>query len=236
MPYTYPYPRPMVTVDILLLRLRQGEPEILLIQRKHSPFEGKWALPGGFVEMEEDLTNTASRELVEETGLHGFPLTEFGVFGRPGRDPRGRTITVVFLGILPLNFTENERPGDDAAQAKWFPVHALPELAFDHHQIIETSLNTFRQNCLLNFWFLLFFAGQYFSAGDARDVLKQSAGINLSRAEVQNLLQKIDFLERDKNTANFKLAIDAERLFERAAVKAADIWYRILKESSRGLK
>ncbi|MFQ5584934.1 MAG: NUDIX domain-containing protein [Calditrichia bacterium] len=236
MPYTYPYPRPMVTVDILLVRLRQGKPEILLIQRKHSPFEGKWALPGGFVEMEEDLTDAASRELAEETGLQGLPLTEIGVFGRPGRDPRGRTITIVFLGIIPFNYSMNVRPGDDAARVQWFPVSALPELAFDHLQIVETSLEKFRQNCILNFWFLLFFNGQYFSAGDARDVLLRSTNFNLSEAEVQYLLNEIDFLERDKNTTNFKLTISSNKLFETTSVKATDIWYRVLKDSSPGLK
>lgn len=138
MAHTYPNPRPMVTVDILLLRQGRETPELLLIRRKHDPFEGHWALPGGFVDMEEDLGPAAARELEEETGLSAIPLTQFRCYGAPGRDPRGRTITVVYTGWA--DAAHETTAGDDAAEAVWFPVSALPPLAFDHGQIIAEAL------------------------------------------------------------------------------------------------
>ena len=105
-----------------------------MIKRGNYPFEGLWALPGGFLEMDEDLPECARRELKEETGLSVDTLTQFRTYGKPGRDPRGRTITVIYYG-----FAENENVsgGDDAAEAAWFPLQDLPQLAFDHREIID---------------------------------------------------------------------------------------------------
>lgn len=134
MPYTYEYPRPSVCVDIIVLYKQQDQTHILLIERKHPPFENKWALPGGFIEMEETLEKSALRELQEETGLILENVEQFATYGNPGRDPRGRTISVVYSAIikklLPL------KAGDDASKAKWFDIKELPELAFDHKKII----------------------------------------------------------------------------------------------------
>ncbi|MCK5701110.1 MAG: NUDIX hydrolase, partial [Cyclobacteriaceae bacterium] len=96
--YTYNYPKPSVTTDCILIRKSGREKEILLIKRKYDPFLGKWALPGGFVEIDEDLEAGANRELEEETGLKNIALTQFKTYGTPGRDPRGRTISVVYYG------------------------------------------------------------------------------------------------------------------------------------------
>jgi len=136
--HTYDHPRPMVTVDAVVFA---GPPErrrVLLVQRKHPPFSGEWALPGGFVDMEETLEAAAARELLEETGLDGVALRQFHTFGDPGRDPRGRTISVAYVAELKA---EVEAAGaDDAADARWFALDALPALAFDHARILAYAL------------------------------------------------------------------------------------------------
>ncbi|HPR33566.1 MAG TPA: NUDIX hydrolase [Prolixibacteraceae bacterium] len=135
MPYTYPYPRPAVTTDALVVTRENEQHCLLLVERKYDPYKGKWALPGGFVDIDEDLPEACARELKEETGITGLFLQQFATFGRPGRDPRGRTISVVFWAFVPEKLRVTA--GDDAARAKWFMIENLPELAFDHEQIIE---------------------------------------------------------------------------------------------------
>lgn len=135
MPYTYDYPRPQVTVDIAVFAREDDEWHILLIRRKKPPFEGQWALPGGFVDLDEDLPDAAARELQEETGATGVYLEQRGTYGHPNRDPRGRTITVVYAGLL-KSIPSGIRGADDAVEADWFPLDDLPRLAFDHAQII----------------------------------------------------------------------------------------------------
>lgn len=139
-PYTYEYPHPSVTVDIVVFHPRPDGLHVLLIQRQREPFKGYWALPGGFVEMDETLETTAHRELLEETGLLVKWLRQLGTYGDPGRDPRGRVISVVYLAILPEQADPQVKGADDASQAAWFPVNNLPPLAFDHNQILQDSL------------------------------------------------------------------------------------------------
>jgi 8-oxo-dGTP diphosphatase len=141
--YTYDYPRPSVTSDIAVLRLETA-PEILLIQRKDPPFKDMWALPGGFMEMEESLEETARRELMEETGIRAVELIRFDSYDKPGRDPRGRTITQVFVMIWKEEMGVPEA-GSDAANLKWFGLTELPELAFDHAIILADVINMIRE-------------------------------------------------------------------------------------------
>ena len=135
--YTYTYPRPMVTVDAVIFAGTGKDRCIALIRRKHDPFAGCWALPGGFVDMDEPLEAAAARELREETGLDGIGLSQFHTFGDPGRDPRGRSISVAYYGFLPA--PAPLRAADDAADARWFPVEDLPPLAFDHDRIVARA-------------------------------------------------------------------------------------------------
>lgn len=141
--YTYDYPRPAVTADVAVLRLDEV-PEILLIQRKESPFQQSWALPGGFMEMEETLEDTARRELMEETGISAGELIRFDSYDKPGRDPRGRTITQVFVMIWKKEMGHPEA-GSDAASLQWFGLNNLPELAFDHRQILDDVIRMIRE-------------------------------------------------------------------------------------------
>jgi 8-oxo-dGTP diphosphatase len=140
--FTYDYPRPAVTVDIVLftvagalqgLRLRA-----LLIQRDRPPFAGAWALPGGFVHQDEDLPDAAARELKEETGLDGVHIEPLGAVGTPGRDPRGHTVTVVWVGLVPGDRVLTAT--GDARAARWFDIGELPQLAFDHAAILADAL------------------------------------------------------------------------------------------------
>ena len=135
--FCYDYPRPAVTVDIVVF---SGDAlDVLLIQRKHPPFEGHWALPGGFIEMEEPLEASALRELEEETGVTDVTLTEVGAFGAPFRDPRGRVITIAYATVVEKS-TLNFEAGSDASEVAWFSKTDLPNLAFDHSEIIQKAL------------------------------------------------------------------------------------------------
>jgi len=142
MPFVYEYPRPAVCVDCVVfglekpVRRRCITVNVLLIERGRPPFAGNWALPGGFVDIEEPLEEAAFRELHEETGLRPAYLELAGVYGTPGRDPRGRTISVVYRTTV-WKEEHTTRGGDDASAAKWFSLESLPHLAFDHQQIVS---------------------------------------------------------------------------------------------------
>jgi 8-oxo-dGTP diphosphatase len=136
MTYTYNYPRPAVTADISIFKKIRDQHFVLLIERKHPPYEGMWALPGGFLEMDETLEEAALRELQEETGISGVELTQLHTFSQVDRDPRHRTITTVFIGFTDTN-TAAPEAGDDAAKVQWFDINHLPALAFDHKEVME---------------------------------------------------------------------------------------------------
>jgi 8-oxo-dGTP diphosphatase len=138
MAYTYDYPHPAVTVDIVLFTIQDDDLKALLIQRAQEPFAGSWALPGGFVGIEESLKRAAWRELREETGVHAGYLEQLHAFGRPGRDPRERVITVAYLALLPSDRMELA-PASDAQAAKLFSLKNLPDLAFDHATILRRA-------------------------------------------------------------------------------------------------
>jgi len=142
--YVYDWPRPMVTVDAAVFAFFDGKARLLLVQRKNEPYQGHWALPGGFVEMDEDLPEAAARELAEETGLKNVALEQLHTFGRPGRDPRGRAITVVYFGIARKDW-QQVAAADDAAQVQWFDIENLPPLAFDHEEIARCAIERLTQ-------------------------------------------------------------------------------------------
>ena len=142
----------MVTVDAVVFRLVDNKIKVLLIQRGNEPYKGRWALPGGFVDMDEELEDAVARELAEETGLTGIPLEQMHTFGRCGRDPRGRQISVAFFGIAPTN-TGKIKGGDDAAKAKWFDIENLPkELAFDHDEVIKFGIKLLKRKSAYRLW------------------------------------------------------------------------------------
>lgn len=139
MPHTYEYPRPAVSADVLVLdRMNRS---ILLIQRKNEPFAGGWALPGGFMDMDEDAETAAIRELKEETELEVTVASQIGAYSSVDRDPRGRVVTVAFF--VEASESDHVAAADDAAKVEWFPVDRLPSLAFDHDQIIKDGMDKF---------------------------------------------------------------------------------------------
>jgi 8-oxo-dGTP diphosphatase len=135
--YTYDYPRPAVTVDVVIVT-REERPRVLLVRRKHDPFAGMWAIPGGFVDMDEGLEDAARRELMEETGVQARRLEQLHTFGEPDRDPRGRTISVAYLAQVDAARLK-PKAADDAAEVGWHPLHRPPPLAFDHAAILAAA-------------------------------------------------------------------------------------------------
>lgn len=139
MSYTYDFPRAALTTDAVILKKSAGEEtQILLIQRKNPPFKGMWALPGGFLDMDETLEQCVQREVQEETGLKGITFYQFRAYSAIDRDPRHRTITIAFYGWA----ASDDKPtaGSDSDHVAWFSLSELPALAFDHEQIIRETL------------------------------------------------------------------------------------------------
>lgn len=135
--YSYEHPHPAVTVDVAVFTRQNNQLKLLLIQRANEPHKGKWALPGGFVDIKEDLEVAARRELKEETGLTVEDIEQLYTFGKPDRDPRERIITVVYTTLVDSEIKVTA--ASDAANAEWFDVNKLPELAFDHPEIIRLA-------------------------------------------------------------------------------------------------
>jgi 8-oxo-dGTP diphosphatase len=143
MAYSYEYPHPAVTTDIVIFTIRQDELKILLIKRALPPYQAMWALPGGFVNLEESLEEGARRELAEETGIRDVYLEQLYTFGEPDRDPRERVITVAYYALVPSDEIDIQA-GSDAEGVCWFGMQELPELAFDHPTILDMAYERLR--------------------------------------------------------------------------------------------
>jgi 8-oxo-dGTP diphosphatase len=141
--FSYKYPHPALAADLAIFTLLKGSLHLLLVERAREPFKGRWALPGGFVRMHEDLPSAAARELQEETGVAGAYLEQVGAFGSPERDPRERVVSIAFFAIIASD-TVHLQSGSDAAAARWWPVNELPQLAFDHQEILEHARHRLR--------------------------------------------------------------------------------------------
>jgi 8-oxo-dGTP diphosphatase len=139
MAHTYEYPRAALTVDCVVFGFDEGDLKLLLIQRDLEPFAGKWALPGGFVRVNETLDEAALRELQEETGIAKVYLEQLFSFGETKRDPRERVVTVAYYGLVKL-IDHRIKGATDARNAAWFDINDLPKVAFDHGEIIEMGL------------------------------------------------------------------------------------------------
>lgn len=147
--FSYKYPRPALTADCIVFAVsdngrQEKELNVLLIQRGNEPYKGRWAFPGGFMNMDETTAEAARRELKEETGLVVGDVRQVGVFDQVDRDPRGRVITVAYYAFM--TDTPEVKGGDDAARAEWFSVSALPPLAFDHDEILKKALSLYNNN------------------------------------------------------------------------------------------
>ncbi len=140
--FTYPYPRPSVTTDCVIFGYDGKDLKLLLVERGIPPFKGMWALPGGYLQMDEDAIDGAKRELFEETGLRDTYIEQFRTFSAVDRDPRGRVITIAHLALVRISEVKG---GDDAAKARWFPLTDVPQLAFDHDMILREAMKALRQ-------------------------------------------------------------------------------------------
>ena len=135
----YRYPRAALTVDCVVFGLDEGELKVLLIERGLEPFKGRWALPGGFVRVDETVDEAARRELEEEAGLRNVFLEQLYTFGALDRDPRERVVSVAYYALVKLAEFQT-KAATDAADARWFPISTVPKLAFDHAEILEAAL------------------------------------------------------------------------------------------------
>ena len=143
------YERPLLAADIVVIAPEAETLRVLLVQRRYPPFQGRWAIPGGLVEAGEELEQAAARELFEETGIKGVRLHEFGAFGAPERDPRGRVVSVGYLALVEMRKVQ-PRAGDDAARVKWFSLQRPPALAFDHRRLLRRARVRLREMCRLD--------------------------------------------------------------------------------------
>ena len=194
MPYTYKYPRPALTVDCVIFGYDTGQPlRVLLIQRAQEPFEGRWALPGGFVDMAEDLEAAALRELSEETGMKDVFIEQLYTFGAPGRDPRGRVVSVAHYALV--NLSEHPVQADsDARRVAWFAVDGLPDLAFDHEHIVQTAIRRLRGKVRyqpIGFELL----PPQFTLTQLQDLYEAVLGIQLNKRNFRTRIHKMGVLE-----------------------------------------
>jgi 8-oxo-dGTP diphosphatase len=134
--YAYQYPRASVTADAVLFAEKEGQTYVLLIQRGNDPYKGYWAFPGGFLNMDETVARCAERELEEETGIRLTGMQLVGIYSDVERDPRGRVITAAYTAMTTM---PEAVAADDAAAARWWPLSALPQLAFDHDKILADA-------------------------------------------------------------------------------------------------
>lgn len=145
--YCYRYPHPAVTTDCVIFTFHDGQLKVLLVKRGIEPFKGCWALPGGFMRMDESAEECAKRELREETGYEASYIKQFHTFSAPGRDPRERVVTVAFYALVRWKAVEG---ADDADEAEWISINRIPPLAFDHKDILKIALESLRKEIHFN--------------------------------------------------------------------------------------
>lgn len=193
MSYTYTHPHPAVTTDIVVFSVENDVLKVLLIKRKVAPHAGEWALPGGFVRIDESVDACARRELSEETGLSDVYLEQLYTFGAPDRDPRERVISVAYYALIPLN-EDALKSGTDAAEATWFAVDDLPPLAFDHARII--ALARARLTAKLDYSTVgLMFLPEEFTLSDVQTLYETVSGQPRDKRNFRKWLLALDVLE-----------------------------------------
>jgi len=182
-------PKMYVTTDaVTFCHVPGAGLRVLLIRRRNPPYRGRWALPGGFVDEEEDLPGACARELLEETGVCPAAMSQLGAWGRPGRDPRGRNVTVAYLAVVPPDERE-AAAGDDAAEALWHPARELPPMAFDHADIIADALAALGR-LVLRTHLLFALLPQRFGLADVRRALEAVVGGEVTAGEARGLMRR----------------------------------------------
>ena len=193
MTYTYQYPHPAVTTDIVVFTIRDSLLKLLLIKRKSPPYKGKWALPGGFVGIDEDIRACAERELCEETGISGVYLEQLYSFGKPNRDPRERVISITYYALIPSDKIQL-RPATDAEAADWFAMQDIPELAFDHEQIVAKAKQ--RLTAKLDYSTIAFqFMPQQFTLSELQNVYETILQAELDKRNFRKWVLALENIE-----------------------------------------
>jgi len=192
MSHTYQYPHPAVTVDACLFTIHDDQLKILLIRRALEPFLGDWALPGGFIHMDENLETAVKRELEEETGASGFYFEQLETFGQVDRDPRERVISVAYFALAPADHV-TLKADTDASEAAWFAVDDLPDLAFDHAGIVSKAVKRVRSK--VEYSSVAFeFLPPKFTISDVRQVYESVQGRPIDKRNFQKWLTGRDLI------------------------------------------
>ncbi len=188
------YDRPSVTIDVVIFTLIERELHVLLVQRKRWPYEGFWAIPGGFINMDESLEQAARRELEEETGVRDVYLEQLYTFGDPQRDPRTRVISVAYMALVRAE-AQHLRVSDESHAVRWFPVRALPEaLAFDHEQVLSYAIGRLRSK--LEYTTLAFqLLPELFSILELKHTYEQILGEKLDKGNFYRKIKESGLLE-----------------------------------------
>lgn len=196
-------PSIIVTTDIVLFTFEDQQLKILLVRRANPPFEGLWAFPGGFLEVDEELEACAARELKEETGLTGARLKQFGAVGTLGRDPRGRSVSVVYFGAVSSEIAKPQ-PADDADEAAFHPVKRRPRLAFDHEQITKNLLGRLRDE-IVQSEILFDFFRSVIPSSDMLALIEQIWGTTADRRKWDAWMHSLPFLQEMSGGQKFRL-------------------------------
>jgi 8-oxo-dGTP diphosphatase len=193
MQFCYQYPHPAVTTDIVIFTIQNQQLDVLLVRRRNEPFKDQWALPGGFVDIDEDLEACAKRELYEETNLSNVYLEQLYTFGQHDRDPRERIITVAYYALIPMDKLK-PKAGSDASEVNWFSVNRLPTLGFDHDLIINKALKRVAAKTRYSTIALQFLANE-FTLPELQEVYQILRNESLDKRNFRKWILSLDCLE-----------------------------------------
>lgn len=196
-------PEIFVTADNVIFTFDDQQLKVLLVRRARPPFEGLWAFPGGFLDADEDLEACAARELKEETGLSNARLKQFGAVGTPGRDPRGRSISIIYFGAVSSEVSKPQ-PADDADEAAFHPVKRRPRLAFDHEQILKSILARLKDE-IVNSEILFDFFRSVIPSADMLALIEQVWGTTADRRKWEGFMHSLPFLQEMSGGQKFRL-------------------------------
>ena len=201
-PYQYKYEHPAVTTDCVIFTYEDWKLKVLLVKRGGEPYKGEWALPGGFLRGDETAREGALRELKEETALEASAIGELGVFSKPDRDPRERVITIAFYALVKPSKVQG---GDDADEAAWFPIDSLPQLAFDHADIIHAALERIKRD--IHFEPIGFdLLDEEFTIPDLQRLYEIILGVKFDRRNFQRKILSSGILEEAEDPVEFSRA------------------------------
>lgn len=196
--YSYKYPHPSVTTDCVIFGFDGVKLKVLLVERGVAPYKGRWAFPGGFLNMDESAEEGALRELKEETGLEGAYIRQFHTFSAPQRDPRERVITIAYYALVRM---QEVKGGDDASDARWFALDEVPPLAFDHDQILRKAEKTLRQQ--IHFEPVGFeLLPEKFTIKQLQNLYEAILDMRFDRRNFYNKMRRLGMLELTGDTAN----------------------------------